>query len=178
MTREMILEDFFHLAEFMNEIGMPAFVEGAEEGFPTLVVVLSEVEDVQETVVCNYMPLPEEDVEFGKMLHLYLRIPADLSMMEDVHLLVLANQLNLLTPVGHFVTRAIGEKGGAYLAMRHVLSFPADKLPDEGIFGEAILLMSQYMQVAEEILAEILDGEPIENILMQLPAGDTDGWEE
>lgn len=177
MNKEMILADFAHLAEFMNEIELPAFVEGAETEIPTLAVILSEKEDeYQEAVVCNYLPIPEQDVEFSKMLQLYLRIPVDLSVIEDAYLLVLANQLNLLTAVGHFVTRGIGETGGAYLAMRHVIPFPADELPDEGVFGETILLMSQYMQVAEEILVRLIEGEPIEELLKLLPAGDTEGW--
>ena len=165
MTKQKILEDFKYMSEFLNELEWNAEVVGEDTEYPTMVASLELDEDCEETVVCNYLILPEEDAEYSKLLQLYCRLPLELETIPDAELIVLANQLNALTTLGHFMYIPATGENSHEIALRYVWAMTEDELPDEGVLGETLLIMMHYCQIMEGILIRRLDGTSMEQLL-------------
>lgn len=169
MTTEQIMQDFESLAEFLQDMDMITTIEGEEVGLPILAVDFLPDDDRSETTVLTYLPIPKEDVEFTKLLQLYIKIPGEYDAIPIQELIVMANQLNQLTAVGHFMVRIDDEAVKGELVIRHVLAFQEEDAPAPEVVAEVMLTMLYYCQLAEELLEQRLAGTPIEQILAQLP---------
>lgn len=171
MTKQERVGDLQFIKDFLEE--MEWEVQLAENmEIPALAATFSPGEDGEETVVCSYIELPKEDAEYTKLLQLYIRIPIEVGELLAGELLVLVNQLNLLTAAGHFIYQPGAGDQPHHLAMRCVLTMPEGKLPDEGVLGELLLYMLHYCQIIEGVLSRRLEGEPMEHLiaLMQFEA--------
>lgn len=170
MERKRKTADLKFLAEFLEEMEWETEVIGEDMANPVLAAVLPMEEDYEATVVFTYIDLPEEDAEYTKYLQIYFSLEPDISEIPAEELLTFANQMNLLTLMGHFVYVPAADGQPQRVDFRYVLPLDAEKLPDEGIVGETLLNLMKYTQTAEALLLRRIAGDPMEKVLAEIQA--------
>ena len=170
MERKRKTADLKFLAEFLEEMEWETEVIGEDMANPVLAAVLPMEEDYEATVVFTYIDLPEEDAEYTKYLQIYFSLETDISEIPAEELLTFANQMNLLTLMGHFVYVPAADGQPLRVDFRYVLPLDAEKLPDEGIVGETLLNLMKYTQTAEALLLRRIAGDPMEKVLAEIQA--------
>lgn len=171
MNKQRVLDDFQYIKEFLEELEWTAEVVGQDTEIPTLIARFPLEEDYEETVVCHYLSLPEEDVEYSKLLQCYCHIPLELSEIPAGELMVLVNHINLLTTVGYFIYQPSKGEQSHQVALRYVWSMPEHELPEDGVLGEVMLLLLHYGQIMEGLLIRRLAGTAMDLLLAEVSAG-------
>lgn len=166
MTEEQILAELRFMAEFLEEIDWNTEIQEGE--IPVLTAGFPLEEGVEETFICTYLPLDQEDAQYSKQLQFYCRIPLDLTAIPMAELLLLADRLNQITALGHFIWRPASKEEPQHLAIRYVWTMEADAMPEEGVLGELLLILLHYVQIAEGLLLRRLEGTGTEELLKQL----------
>ena len=164
MERKRKTADLKFLAEFLEEMEWETEVIGEDMANPVLAAVLPMEEDYEATVVFTYIDLPEEDAEYTKYLQIYFSLEPDISEIPAEELLTFANQMNLLTLMGHFVYVPAADGQPQRVDFRYVLPL------DEGIVGETLLNLMKYTQTAEALLLRRIAGDPMEKVLAEIQA--------
>lgn len=160
-----ILRELKQLADFLNEIELSACVleENPAIDEPSLLIGLPGEIENGRYVICNYLPLEEENARFTKYLHLFNEIGIEVSGIELTILLQAINNMNAVCPVGAFLYSA--DTGhGPRVQMRGSLAVPTEEFMPGSVLCETYYMMNEYSLIMEEILAGLAGGMALEEI--------------
>lgn len=165
LNQTEILRDFKQLADFLNEIDLSACIleENPAIDEPSLLVGLPGEIETGRYVICNFLPLKEENARFTKYLHLFNEIGMEISGIDLTILLKAINNMNSICPVGHFTYNA--DTGhGPRVQMRGTLAASIEEAIPGSVLCETYYMMNEYSMIMEEILAGLAGGMALEEI--------------
>lgn len=165
LSQTEILRELKQLADFINEIELSACIleENPAIDEPSLLIGLPGEIENGRYVICNFLPLSEENARFTKYLHLFNEIGVEVSEIDLTALLLAINNMNHICPVGHF-TYNPDTGHGPRVQMRGILAASTDDVILGSVLCETYYMMNEYSIIMEEILAGLAGGMALEEI--------------
>lgn len=153
------------ITEFINSVGMTAsLVERNEEiVLDTLLAGIPGEAEEGHMVVGNPLEL-EMDGSFTEYFRLYYEIPMDVADIKTEYLYKVMNIMNGVVPIGYFVYDT-GNEERKRVSIRHTITCDTEERLSAGMVCECIQLILEYGAVMEEILAGLLSGMELRQIL-------------
>jgi len=166
VERKELFLQFQKMAEFINGTEMTAYVLEENPAVPALSLLMGLPEEVKDGhyIVCNLMPLSEEDSAFTHFLQMFYEIPYEVGELDEMTLLRAVNHMNTVTVTGHFMYMWMADQK-ARIQFRCILTSDVEEELNPSTVCECAALIFRYASVMEEILSGMIAGMDLKDIL-------------
>lgn len=166
MESKEVLRQFRKIEQFAKDCGLEGYIIEENPALPLHSLLLGIPGEVEEGhyIVCNLMPIDEEEARYTHFLHIFYQIPYDAGGLDKLDLLTAVNAVNSVTTVGHFVYQEMEEEK-VRIQFRCTVSFDIEEEMNGSTICECADFMLQYGAMMEEILAGLVSGMDLETIL-------------
>lgn len=158
-------ELFNELAEFINDVGMPAVVLTEADGVPAVSLLTGLPDEVGKGhyVVCSFIDADDEDDDLSACCHLYYEISLNIDELDLFQLLQVINAMNAVIKIGHFVWQK--RETGSRIFLRYSLLTATKEELDPEIICDCSQSILEYAMVMEEMITALASGIEIEQVL-------------
>lgn len=165
------MEEFLRLKEFVNGLDLHGEIIQPSTQYPITTLAIMVPDDnkkITQQLYCNFIPLPPDNAEFTKLLHIYSEIELPKLEASELSLLRTINLVNEMTSVGSFLYKQGTENSKAKIQYRYTLAASLDEPLDEGTFCEVMFLTIDNVAMMQNLIVEIMHGGTLEAVLEEM----------
>lgn len=166
MEREELLRQYHAAAEFIEETEFTAQVleENPAMPVPSLIIGIPEEMEEGRYMVCNMIPLEEDDSAYTNLMNIFYEIPYEVTEIDELTLMQAINAMNAVMAVGHFIYNRMSEEK-ARVQYRLVITSDVEEPLNPSTICDCACFVLRYALVMEEIVTGLLAGMDLPQIL-------------
>ena len=166
IEKNELIRQFKVIADFMEDTELKALVmeDMPDDMPPTLLIGLADEIKDGHYIVCNLMPMDEEDAAYTNFLHMFYEIPYETSSLNELDLLRAVNAMNTVMVIGGFICNRISEDK-ARVQLRLTLTADVEEVINPSTVCECACMILNYASTMEEIVSGLLAGMDLDTIL-------------
>ena len=165
IERAELKRQFEQIIEFIDGTEMEAHLLEENPAVPALSLLMGLPGEVEEGhyIVCNLMPLSEEESAYTNFLQMFYKIPYEVGDLDEMTLLKAVNAMNASMVTGSFMYTKMPEHK-ARIQYSAVLTFDVEEDLNPSTICECACLLLRYASVMEEFVTGIAGGMKLADI--------------